>query len=95
MLHHSTRPFVYFPSFNQDHERRVREASQQVLHQLCIRLRRDLAPHLRSLMAAWLLAQCDPYAPCASEAQAAFQDAFPPAKQGDALDYCKNEVFTV
>ena len=79
----------------QDQDRRVREAAQHALHQLCLRARRDLAPHLRALMGAWMLAYCDPYAPAASASRAAFQAAFPPTKQAEAVAFCKEQVFTV
>jgi hypothetical protein len=73
----------------------VREAAQQAMSTLVSRVRRNLAPYLRNLMGAWLLSQCDTYPTVASSAQAAFQDAFPPVKQTEALMFCKESVLEV
>ena len=73
----------------------MREAAQEAQRLLCSKVTRDLAPHLRALMGAWMLAQCDPYAPAASAARAAFQAAFSPPKQVDAVAYCKEQIFNV
>ncbi|KAJ7997588.1 hypothetical protein DPEC_G00230570 [Dallia pectoralis] len=78
-----------------DHDRRVREATQQAFEQLVLKVRRSLAPYLKSLMGHWLLSQCDTYAPAASAACQAFSAAFPPSKQAEALGFCKDEVLTV
>ncbi|XP_071800460.1 E3 ubiquitin-protein ligase listerin-like isoform X2 [Asterias amurensis] len=75
-----------------DHDKRVREATQQAFEQLILRVRRNLAPQLRALMGCWLLSQCDTYAPAALSARAAFQSAFPQGKQGEAVAFCKTEV---
>uniref|UniRef100_A0A6Q2XU70 E3 ubiquitin-protein ligase listerin n=1 Tax=Esox lucius TaxID=8010 RepID=A0A6Q2XU70_ESOLU len=77
-----------------DHDRRVREATQQAFEQLVLKVRRSLAPYLKSLMGHWLLSQCDTYAPASSAACQAFSAAFPPSKQAEALSFCKDEVLT-
>lgn len=79
----------------QDHDRRVREATQQALEQLVLKVRRSLAPFLRSLMGHWILAQCDTYTPAASAACRAFHAAFPPGKQPEALSFCRDEILNV
>ncbi|KAM3933975.1 E3 ubiquitin-protein ligase listerin [Leptodactylus fuscus] len=78
-----------------DHDRRVREATQQAFEQLILKVKKYLAPHLKNLMGFWLLAQCDTYSPAASAARAAFEAAFPPHKQPEALAFCKDEVLNV
>ncbi|KAJ6662463.1 hypothetical protein lerEdw1_011876 [Lerista edwardsae] len=78
-----------------DHDRRVREATQQAFEQLILKVRKHLAPHLKSLMGHWLIAQCDVYSPAASAAKVAFEKAFPPSKQPEALVFCKDEILTV
>ncbi|XP_056140651.1 E3 ubiquitin-protein ligase listerin isoform X2 [Lampris incognitus] len=78
-----------------DHDRRVREATQQAFEQLVLKVRRNLAPFLKSLMGHWLLAQCDTYTPAASAASQAFHAAFPPSKQPEALSFCKDEILNV
>ncbi|KAL8190612.1 UNVERIFIED_CONTAM: listerin E3 ubiquitin protein ligase 1 [Gekko kuhli] len=78
-----------------DHDRRVREATQQAFEQLILKVKKNLAPHLKSLMGYWLIAQCDTYSPAASAAKVAFEKAFPPSKQSEALIFCKDEILNV
>nr|XP_023661078.1 E3 ubiquitin-protein ligase listerin isoform X1 [Paramormyrops kingsleyae] len=78
-----------------DHDRRVREATQQAFEQLILKVRRNLAPYLKSIMGHWLIAQCDTYPPAASAAVVAFQVAFPLNKQTEALSFCKEEVLSI
>ncbi|KAM9788487.1 E3 ubiquitin-protein ligase listerin [Neosynchiropus ocellatus] len=78
-----------------DHDRRIREATQLAFEQLVLKVRRGLAPFLKSLMGHWILSQCDTYTPAASAACQAFQAAFSPAKQPEALSFCRDEILTV
>uniref|UniRef100_A0A8C7E2R1 E3 ubiquitin-protein ligase listerin n=1 Tax=Naja naja TaxID=35670 RepID=A0A8C7E2R1_NAJNA len=78
-----------------DHDRRVREATQQAFEQLILKVRKHLAPHLKNIMGYWLIAQCDIYSPAASAAKEAFEKAFPPSKQSEALMFCKDEILNV
>ncbi|XP_053703899.1 E3 ubiquitin-protein ligase listerin [Synchiropus splendidus] len=78
-----------------DHDRRIRESTQLAFEQLVLKVRRSLAPFLKSLMGHWILSQCDTYTPAASAACQAFQAAFSPAKQPEALSFCKDEILTV
>uniref|UniRef100_A0AAZ3QXV9 E3 ubiquitin-protein ligase listerin n=1 Tax=Oncorhynchus tshawytscha TaxID=74940 RepID=A0AAZ3QXV9_ONCTS len=87
-------PRIYC-KISMDHDRRVREATQQAFVQLVLKVRRSLAPYLKSVMGHWLLSQCDSYPPAASAACQAFSAAFPPSKQAEALSFCKDEVLTV
>lgn len=80
---------------NQDHDRRIREATQQAFEQLVLKVGRSLAPFLKSLMGHWILSQCDPYTPSASAACQAFQAAFSSSKQPEALSFCKDEILNV
>uniref|UniRef100_A0A9J8CTH1 E3 ubiquitin-protein ligase listerin n=1 Tax=Cyprinus carpio carpio TaxID=630221 RepID=A0A9J8CTH1_CYPCA len=68
-----------------DHDRRVREATQQAFEQLVLKVKRNLAPYLKSIMGHWLISQCDTYSPAASAASTAFQAAFPLNKQPEAI----------
>ena len=71
----------------------VREASCAALGHICSILGRDLAPHLKPLMAAWVCARHDPHGPTAAAAAAALGGAFPnPKKYADALLYCREEL---
>ncbi|KAM6310361.1 E3 ubiquitin-protein ligase listerin [Aegotheles albertisi] len=78
-----------------DHDRRVREATQQSFEQLILKVKKHLAPYLKSIMGYWLIAQCDTYSPAASAAKVAFEKAFPPSKQPEALAFCKDEILNV
>ncbi|XP_072022304.1 E3 ubiquitin-protein ligase listerin-like [Amphiura filiformis] len=75
-----------------DHDKRVREATQQTFQLLVEQVKRNLAPHLRSLMGPWLLAQCDTYPAAKTNARAAFECAFPLHKQPDAIGFCSVQV---
>ncbi|XP_053501105.1 E3 ubiquitin-protein ligase listerin isoform X2 [Ictalurus furcatus] len=87
-------PRIYC-KISMDHDRRVREATQQAFEQLILKVKRNLAPYLKAIMGHWLIAQCDTYSPAASAANVAFQAAFPLNKQPEALSFCKDEVLTV
>lgn len=78
-----------------DYDRRIREATQIAFEQLVLKVRRNLAPFLKSLMGHWILSQCDTYTPAASAAWKAFQAAFSLAKQPEALSFCKEEILSV
>lgn len=73
----------------------MREAANEAFEQLVLRVRRNLAPHLKYVMGPWLVAQCDVYAPAASAAKSAFNSAFSPEKQSDAVRFCKLEILAV
>ncbi|XP_074156707.1 E3 ubiquitin-protein ligase listerin [Sminthopsis crassicaudata] len=78
-----------------DYDRRVREATQIAFEKLVLKVKKHLAPHLKSLMGYWLIAQCDTFAPAAIAAKIAFEAAFPPSKQSEALVFCKDEIINV
>lgn len=46
-------------------------------------------------MGHWILSQCDTHTPAASAAFQAFQAAFSPAKQPEAISFCKDEILNV
>lgn len=75
-----------------DVDHRVRETVQQSMNILAMRLHRQLAPHLKKLMAYWLLSICDPYPTVATAAQQAFNSAFSAAKQAQALSFCQEAI---
>ncbi|XP_048659499.1 E3 ubiquitin-protein ligase listerin isoform X4 [Marmota marmota marmota] len=78
-----------------DHDRRVREATQQAFEKLILKVKKHLAPYLKSVMGYWLMAQCDTYTPAACAAKDAFEAAFPPSKQPEAIAFCKDEITIV
>ncbi|XP_041115888.1 E3 ubiquitin-protein ligase listerin-like [Polyodon spathula] len=87
-------PRIYC-KISMDHDRRVREATGQAFEQLILKVKRNLAPYLKSIMGYWLIAQCDTYSPVASAANVAFQAAFPTSKQPEALAFCKEEILNI
>uniref|UniRef100_A0A8C5XJC9 E3 ubiquitin-protein ligase listerin n=1 Tax=Microcebus murinus TaxID=30608 RepID=A0A8C5XJC9_MICMU len=84
-----------FCKISLDHDRRVREATQQAFQKLILKVKKQLAPYLKSLMGYWLMAQCDTYTPAAFAAKDAFEAAFPPSKQPEAIAFCKDEIISV
>nr|XP_017518790.2 E3 ubiquitin-protein ligase listerin [Manis javanica] len=84
-----------FCKISLDHDRRVREATQQAFEKLILKVKKHLAPYLKSLMGYWLMAQCDTYTPAASAAKDAFEAAFPPSKQPEAIAFCRDEIISV
>ncbi|KAK4595116.1 hypothetical protein RGQ29_018753 [Quercus rubra] len=61
---------------------------------LVIAVRRDLAPHLKSLMGLWWFSQFDPVFEVSQAAKRSLQVAFPAQeKRLDALILCTNEIF--
>ena len=87
--------FLSFFLYTKDHDKRVREATQLTFQQLVEQVKRNLAPHLRTLMGPWLLAQCDTYPAARMNARAAFNTAFPAHKQSEAIGYCSVQVMQV
>ncbi|XP_077539719.1 E3 ubiquitin-protein ligase listerin [Haemaphysalis longicornis] len=77
-----------------DNDRRVREATHRVHELICQRVRRDLAPHTKGLIGAWLVSQSDPFAPAASAAKAAFEAAFSAEKQTQVFQFFHQELFS-
>lgn len=77
-----------------DNDRRVREATHRVHELICQRVRRDLAPHTKGLIGAWLVSQSDPFAPAASAAKAAFEAAFSAEKQMQVFQFFHQELFS-
>ncbi|XP_055470789.1 E3 ubiquitin-protein ligase listerin isoform X1 [Psammomys obesus] len=84
-----------FCKISLDHDRRVREATHQAFEKLILKVKKHLAPYLRSVMGHWLMAQCDTYPPAAVAAKDAFEAAFPPSKQPEAVAFCKEEITSV
>lgn len=79
----------------QDVDHRVREATQQAMEQLVLRVGRNLAPHLRYIIGPWLCSQFDTYAVVASSGIKSFQAAFSEEKQVEVIMFCRKELFEV
>ena len=60
-----------------------------------MRMKKNLAPHLKTLLPVWLMAQCDSYAPAASKAKFLYTKLFNgEAKQADAVYMNRNEIMS-
>ncbi|EEC09590.1 conserved hypothetical protein [Ixodes scapularis] len=77
-----------------DNDRRVREATHRVHEQICLRVKKGLAPFTKTLVGAWVTSLNDPFAPSASAARAAFEAAFPLEKQGQVFSFFSQELFS-
>ncbi|XP_022730534.1 LOW QUALITY PROTEIN: E3 ubiquitin-protein ligase listerin [Durio zibethinus] len=77
-----------------DYNREVRRATHDTMTNLVTAVRRDLAPHLKSLMGPWWFSQFDPSSEVSQAAKRSLQAAFPaPEKRLDALILCTTEIF--
>lgn len=56
-----------------DSEHKVREATHISHNEVVQKVKRNLAPHLKSLIAAWFTSQYDTYPPAASAAVMSFR----------------------
>ncbi|XP_057307534.1 E3 ubiquitin-protein ligase listerin-like [Hydractinia symbiolongicarpus] len=75
-----------------DFDHRIREATQQVHHQIATKAGRDLAPHLKFIITNWLMATFDVYSPAATAAKLSFDEVFPEKKKKEVLAFCKHEL---
>ncbi|XP_034232705.1 E3 ubiquitin-protein ligase listerin [Thrips palmi] len=75
-----------------DVEHRVREAAHIAHRSVVSKVKRNIAPYLKQLAGPWFVAQCDTYAPAASAATMAFNEAFPPNKLSEAIAFCQEEI---
>ncbi|XP_045766017.1 E3 ubiquitin-protein ligase listerin isoform X2 [Maniola jurtina] len=78
-----------------DSDRRVREATQVCHGAIVAACGRRVAPQLRRVLPAWLLALNDEHAPACSVAQAHLQNTFPEGKLAEALSFCKAEIIAL
>lgn len=79
----------------QDVDHKVRELSQKAMMVLANRAGKNMAPHLKSVMGAWIVSMCDTYPTVAAAANSAFTGTFPAAKQADAMRFCKEDIAEV
>ena len=75
-----------------DTDRRVRELAHLALAAVVRPVGRQLAPHLRAMVGAWYLGMADPHLQAAAAATAAWELAFPAAKQAGAVAFCQAEI---
>ncbi|GMH42468.1 hypothetical protein BSKO_10387 [Bryopsis sp. KO-2023] len=75
-----------------DGDRGVRVKSQEVLEIIVSNLKRELAPHLKSVIGPWWMAQHDLHKDTRLAAISAFQAAFPEPKRKGAILFCHQEL---
>ncbi|XP_010535346.1 PREDICTED: LOW QUALITY PROTEIN: E3 ubiquitin-protein ligase listerin [Tarenaya hassleriana] len=77
-----------------DYSREVRRATHDVMTNIVTVVRRDLAPHLKSIMGPWWFSQFDLASEVSQAAKSSFQAAFPAQeKRLDALNLCAADIF--
>ncbi|KAJ3688315.1 hypothetical protein LUZ61_017479 [Rhynchospora tenuis] len=77
-----------------DYNREVRRATHETMSALVTSVRRELAPHLKSLMGPWWFSQFDPAPEVSQAARLSFEAAFPQSeKRLDALMLCGKDIF--
>lgn len=76
-----------------DSDRKIRELCQQTHEKLCLKVHKSIAPHLKTIMPYWILAQSDVYESASTKAQLSFKNVFSPQKQPEVINYAKQEIF--
>ena len=83
------------PSFSQDIDRRVRETTFVAHRHLCSKVGKNIAPHLKTILAPWLIGRFDPHGPAASAAVKSFNEIFPERKHQDVLTFYLTDTIEV
>ncbi|ESO83676.1 hypothetical protein LOTGIDRAFT_133152, partial [Lottia gigantea] len=71
---------------------KVREAVNNTFLVVSVRVGKEIAPYLKSIMGCWIASQCDTYPIVAFSAIKVFQNTFPGNKQNDALTLYRQEI---
>ncbi|KAK9879336.1 hypothetical protein WA026_004187 [Henosepilachna vigintioctopunctata] len=77
-----------------DYEPKVREATHVAHNEVVKKVKRNLAPYLKQLIASWFTSQYDTYAPAATAATSSFNSAFPENKIEGVIVFCEQEILT-
>lgn len=84
-------PFV----FVKDSDQRVRDECQSTFTTIGLRMKKNLSPHLKTILPIWLMAQCDSYAPAASKAKFLYTKLFVgETKQADVVYFARQEIMS-
>ena len=60
-----------------------------------MRMKKNLSPHLKTILPIWLMAQCDSYAPAASKAKFLYTKLFSGEnKQAEVVYFARNEIMS-
>lgn len=78
-----------------DADRKVRETTQQTHEKLCSKVNKSLAPHLKTIMPYWILAQADTYQQASKIAESSFKTMFNETKQPEVVYFAREEILNV
>ena len=79
----------------QDNDRKIRELCQQTHERFCGKVNKNIAPHLKTIMPYWILAQSDTHASASRIAENSFKATFSEAKQPEVVYFAKDEILNV
>ncbi|KAJ0179065.1 hypothetical protein K1T71_005840 [Dendrolimus kikuchii] len=82
----------FYKILTADTDRKVREMTQICHGAIVAACGRQVAPHLKQLLPAWLQAQYDDHAPAQTHAQKSLNSTFPDKKLPEVMSFCKAEV---
>lgn len=82
----------FYTKLSIDNDRKIRELCQQNHEKLCIKVNKNLAPHIKTIMPYWLMAQCDSYFAAAKIAENSFKSMFNENKQPEVIYFCRDEI---
>jgi hypothetical protein len=78
-----------------DNDRKIRELCQQTHEKFCLKVNKSIAPHLKTIMPYWILAQSDTHLNASRIAENLFKSIFNEQKQPEAVYMSKDEILNV
>ncbi|RNA12496.1 E3 ubiquitin- ligase listerin [Brachionus plicatilis] len=83
-----------FTKLSIENDRKIRELCQQTHEKLCAKVNKHLAPHIKTIMPFWLIAQCDSHLTAARIAESSFKSMFNEQKQPEVIYFCRDEIMS-
>lgn len=68
---------------------------QQTHEKLCVKVNKSLAPHLKTIMPYWLLAQSDTFGSASKIAESSFKAVFNETKRPEVVYFARDEIVNV
>ena len=62
---------------------------------LCAKVTKNLAPHLKTIMPYWLIAQSDSHSPTSRLAEQSFKTTFNETKRPEVVFFARDEILNV
>ncbi|CAF3382089.1 unnamed protein product [Rotaria sp. Silwood1] len=85
----------HYRKWSTDSDQRVRDECQSTFDTIGMRMKKNLSPHLKTILPIWLMSQCDSYAPAASKAKFLYSKLFNGQnKQAEAVYFARNEIMS-